>query len=68
MPDPDLEIENGREGGGGGGGVGERPSRPLHKGGRSPKVVFDPSAAVWFKNKGPGPFPGYSTGIIGRCK
>lgn len=64
MPDPELEIEGGRGGGGA-----ERPSRPLDKGeGRSPKVVFDPSAAVWFKNKGPGPFPGYSTGIIGRCK
>ena len=37
-------------------------------GGRSPKVVSDPSAAVWSKNKGPGPFPGSSTGIIGRCK
>ena len=55
MPDPDLEIEGGKEGGGG-------------EWGRSPKVVFDPSTAVWFKNKGPGPFPGSSTGIIGRCK
>lgn len=62
MPDPDLEIEGGRGGSGGSGGSGHPD--PYIRRGRSPKVVFDPSAAVWFKNKGPGPFPG----IIGRCK
>ena len=57
MPDPDLEIRGGGEGG---------SSRPLDKGGRSPPPNFLVlRAPFWSKNRGgaspPGPSHGSAT-------